>query len=65
MVNQWGREGKWLVHCHSGCKSGESLKSADEVPFGLVRNLRFMYLSIGGLCGGANIFFRDLDASKW
>jgi rhodanese-related sulfurtransferase len=33
MVNQWGKEGKWLVHCHSGRKSARILKSADEVPF--------------------------------
>jgi hypothetical protein len=35
MVNRWGKEGKWLFHCHSGRKSDESVKSADEVPFGL------------------------------
>jgi hypothetical protein len=23
MVNQWGTEGKWLVHCHSGRRSGQ------------------------------------------
>jgi hypothetical protein len=40
MVNQWGKEGKWLLHCHSERKSARILKPADEghfdeVPLGL------------------------------
>jgi hypothetical protein len=47
MVNQWGKEGEWLVHCHSGPKSRESVKPADEVPFAplvcLVHNLSNLF----------------------